>query len=770
MKTLLCVLLLGFVMFALTVGAASAQSDLVRLPNHNPKPINLDFEEGTVGEIPAGWSSRTQKVGYIAELSETNPKSGKRSAVVRSAPDADIAPGAFGNLMQAIDATPYRGHIVRFRAAARMQSGEEGAREQLWMRVDRLGKKRGFFDNMMDRPIYSDQWNYFDVVGLVDDDAETLSVGVILYGKGSAWIDDVTITNLGSPVTTVEPARPLTKRKLENVVAFTRLLGYIRHFYPSDEAFGANWNAIAIDGMRVIENADEPSALAKQLEAIFTPVAPDLRVFATRSPIDVASAFSPPSNYRDLKIISYRHFGFGQAKPDSPYHTERVVQNVSEVAAKDDAIKLQRFFHSDLGGGVSCVFPLALFSDKTGTLPHGSYKRDRDHELLVTYTANDRATRLADVALTWNIFQHFFPYFDLVKIDWNRELRNSLTAATTDVSDLAFLATMQMMIAKLHDGHGGVYTPRDPAQYMLPVLFDTIEGHVVVLNTLGDIPNGPKAGDVVVSIDGKPVGEAVADVERKISGATPQWIRWRAMQNLRLGPEGSPVKLEIRTGSEKPRTVVLQHEEKAQKISETRPPMIDEIRPGIFYVDLSRISDGDFNTALPKLTAAKGIVFDLRGYPRVSPAVIQHLIDKPVESARWNVPIITEPDRAGKIEYDTNGRWNLAPEAPKLTAKIAFMTDGRAISYAESYMGIIEAYKIAAIVGETTAGTNGDVNPFTLSGGYTVYWTGMKVLKNDGSRHHGIGIKPTIPVSRTIAGIASGRDEQLEAAIAAVSK
>jgi C-terminal processing protease CtpA/Prc len=98
------------------------------------------------------------------------------------------------------------------------------------------------------------------------------------------------------------------------------------------------------------------------------------------------------------------------------------------------------------------------------------------------------------------------------------------------------------------------------------------------------------------------------------------------------------------------------------------------------------------------------------------------------------------------------------------------LTDGRAVSYAESYMGIVEAYHLASIVGETTAGTNGNINPVKLPGGYTVIWTGMKVLKHDGSRHHGVGIKPTDPVSRTIRGIAGGKDEQLDAAIEIVSR
>jgi len=70
--------------------------------------------------------------------------------------------------------------------------------------------------------------------------------------------------------------------------------------------------------------------------------------------------------------------------------------------------------------------------------------------------------------------------------------------------------------------------------------------------------------------------------------------------------------------------------------------------------------------------------------------------------------------------------------------------------------------------GGPTAGTNGNIVTFALPGGYRVTSTGMKVLKHDGSQHHGIGILPTIPVSRTRAGVAGGRDELLDRAVQAV--
>jgi C-terminal processing protease CtpA/Prc len=242
-----------------------------------------------------------------------------------------------------------------------------------------------------------------------------------------------------------------------------------------------------------------------------------------------------------------------------------------------------------------------------------------------------------------------------------------------------------------------------------------------------------------------------------------------ALQALTAGPESEEVKLAVRHPDGKTATVALRHSfaSSGEPLAETRPEKIAEVRPGIFYVDLDRITDDDFKGALDRLAAAKGVVFDLRGYPKTSPVFIAHLIDTSVTSARWNVPIVTRPDRQ-EMRWDFSN-WPVQPQEPRLKGKIAFLTDGRAISYAETCMGIIENYKLAAIVGGPTAGTNGNINPFQLPGGYRLVWTGMKVLKHDGSRHHGVGIQPTVPAARTLAGVQAGRDEVLEKGIEVVS-
>ena len=740
-----------------------AQNSAVQTQNVQAHPVNLDFEQGTLGQLPDGWDCPT-KPNYAAELSDTQPKSGKRTTVLH---DVETAAGSnFGNLMQAIDATPFRGRWVRFKAYVRTEVNEDEGRAQLWLRVDRADNKRGFFDNMMDRPITSGEWREYEIVGDVDEDAAVINIGMLLLGKGKAWIDAASFEDLGKVITRADPPRALTDRGLANLIAFTRLLGYVRHFHPSDEAAATKWDAFAVQGMLAAEGAKDPTELARALENIFHSIAPTVRVFPTSKPARAdASVIPAAANIAALKFVSWKHKGFGPGKPaDATYHGERVY-----VAAANRSLDPGTIFKADLGGGVSCLVPLVLFADDNGTLPHAA-AQTKLADALTKYSGNDRATRLADVALAWNILQHFYPYFDVVQTDWPKALKDALSSAATDTNEQAFLITLRRMIAQLHDGHGNVFHPSESNSYSVPVIFGWVEGRLVITEVFGDSAGALQPGDIILKVNGKPSVDVLTESETLISGATPQWRRFVSLYLVAAGSKDSELKLDVQNQAGELRTVVLRRTVEAQSLAENRPPKISEIKPGIFYVALDRIKDEDFQAALPQLVTAKGIIFDLRGYPTVSPIILSHLTDKPITSARWMVPIITRPDHEGIVEYDTGGRWDLKPIAPKLNGKIAFLTDGRAISYAESYMGIVEAYKLAEIVGEPTAGTNGDVNPFTLPGGYTVIWTGMKVLKHDGSQHHAIGIKPTVPVSRTIHGIREKRDEQLERAIAIVGK
>lgn len=421
-----------------------------------------------------------------------------------------------------------------------------------------------------------------------------------------------------------------------------------------------------------------------------------------------------------------------------------------------------------LGRGLMVQMPLALYSRNGKTLgtPDPTAFRALHEDLEAVdpgaITPADPTLRVADVIIAWNVFQHFYPYWDVVDTDWDRVLAEALRRALADEGGADLLGTLRWMVAGLRDGHGRVFNPGFENIMGLPVRFDRVEDRVVVVAT--DAPEVVRVGDVVTTVDGRPAAELLDELADAFSGSL-QWRRWRALGRFGWGPPGSEATLELSREGE-PVSVTLERSTR-ELPDEPRPAEIEEVEPGIFYVDLDRAEMSAIEARAEELAGATGVVFDLRGYPNGNHLVLTHLTDRNLNSAFWRVPRITRPDHEGDPSY-RESRWDLPPSGPRFQGRIAFVTDGRAISYAESVMGIVEHYRLGEIVGEPTAGANGNVNPFALPGGYRITWTGMRVVKHDGSQHHLVGIQPTVPVSRTLEGVRSGRDELLERALALV--
>lgn len=426
-----------------------------------------------------------------------------------------------------------------------------------------------------------------------------------------------------------------------------------------------------------------------------------------------------------------------------------------------------------LGRGLSAQIPLALYSNDEQTLrPDGAPPPDDLHAALEdvrldALSASDEALRYGNVIIAWNVFQHFYPYFDVVDVDWDEVLTRTLQRAGSDSSDEDFLPTLQWMVAQLDDGHGRVFHPVMQERAGLPFRVERVEDRIAVVAVSDSLRAADEAcirrGDVVVSVDDVPVEEVMQEVKPYISGS-PQWKEVRALNEWGQGERGTTAHLVLERGDRQVECSMPRNFD--DMLREDRPPPIEEIQSGVYYVDLTRAESNAIQEHMDLLAEASGIVFDMRGYPQSGNAgILQHLSADTLRSAHWQTPQIIYPDRENLVGYDTTGRWTLLPEEPQLEGPLVFLTDARALSQAESIMGIVEHYRLGEIVGRPTAGVNGDVNPFVLPGNYRVSWTGRRVVKHDGSQHHLVGIEPTVPVERTIEGVREGRDEDLEVAL-----
>lgn len=435
----------------------------------------------------------------------------------------------------------------------------------------------------------------------------------------------------------------------------------------------------------------------------------------------------------------------------------------------EEKAKFGETIKKGVGNGLSVTIPLVLMGDKLNTFPVTDSLKLKALNAAIRKAKPDKVSdqdpyvRLAGIIITWNIFQHFYPYHSEVKPDWQAELSKALSAAYKVKTSGEYLELLGLMTEKLKDGHISVRGSNTFKGYNVPLATKFVEGKLVIAQVdslpgaKGDLKMQP--GDILISIDGRPAMEKFNSLRNTISGSE-QWKDVRALAQLFNGPRGSEISLKYLSATGKEGKLQMKRNMIRYKVDTTT---IKRLRDSVYYINLSAMDMNAIKACLPQLESAKAIICDLRGAPKNNNDFISYLLEVKDDNKWLFVPQITHPDYE-RVSYDASG-WSMEPAKPHLKAKIIFLTGGGAISHTESYMSFIKQYKLGTIVGQPTAGANGDVINFTLPGGYFIRFTGTKVKQQDGSQLHGIGIQPDVFVKETIEGVAEGRDEFIEKAL-----
>ena len=581
-----------------------------------------------------------------------------------------------------------------------------------------------------------------------------------------------------------------TDRKIDNIHAFAKVYGYVRWFYPGDEAAKIDWNKFAVYGVKRVKQARNENELKQILIELFKPIASAIQITDKKQDASFELKSITPNDTSGLNKISWVHYGVYLGKESNIYKSLRY--NRDTVTGFDNRfLKIGEFIKKDIGSNLVIIMPLVLYGSNEhtfpvsdtltlkqlylnlGQIPGETLKNNNTTKLPKPISdilslkqlplksgqipsETDNTSKLANVVIAWNVFQHFYPYFDVVGVDWEEELSKTLRNVYAGKTEPDYFKTLSEMVAKLKDGHGIVFTNKI-TQWGLPIMVGWIQNNVVVLASSDTTQF--RTGDIIKSIDGRSALEELQEQENLISGSS-QLKRYRALNMF-----GSDF-------LQSEANVIVIRNNKKVKIEATR-----QTRCNLFFNPLFKGRSSDFmdlgdsiyylnnysynsKEVMAKLVNAKGVIINNLGNAR---EFISHIIKEPVWSPRWNIPINIYPDRMNTI-FNTSGRWKIEPKEPFIKAKLIFFTHPYNVSVHETYLGIVDYYKHGKFVGDTTAATNGNVNYINLMGGYKIMWTGMKVLKHDGSQHHLIGFRPDYPVKRTIDAIKEGRDEYIEKA------
>jgi Peptidase family S41 len=420
---------------------------------------------------------------------------------------------------------------------------------------------------------------------------------------------------------------------------------------------------------------------------------------------------------------------------------------------------------TDIGSGLRLHLPLAVWADDTQTLPipvgsppHGDF------------TINDPAMRLAAISAVWGTLSIFYPYFQDQHTNWLAVLPGALAEAAAARAPQETHTALAHLVAHLRDNHARVTHPATPITGVLPIAFRRFGDKVIVIGGLRDYMETIVVGSELVALDGISAIQAYARASAQVSAATDGLRDYLAPIRMSVGPPGTFRHVRIRSndGKEIERVLPLVSRDLYDhSIRDARPKPGAELTPGVYYVDFDELSREAWTALLPQLQRARAIIFDFRGYTTgVGFMALAHITDHELQSPEWQIPQLPS---TGSPEY-LRSHWSIRPLPPRLNVPIVALIDGQSMSAVETTLQIFRENKLGYVVGETSGGTNGNVNTFLAPGGFNIRFTGMRVAWPDGSTIQGHGILPDQVVHPTLEGVRAGRDEILEAGIAAAQR
>lgn len=159
----------------------------------------LSAADTFAAETPKGWfAAGSHPKEYEMKLDRAVTHGGKGSASLKS---VAAKTSGFGTLMQTFGADSFRGKRVRLSGYVRAK--DVGDWSGLWMRVDGPRNQTLAFDNMQQRAVKGTRdWQKYEIVLDVPDEAVEIAFGVLLTGKGEVWVDDLKFEEVGKEVPT----------------------------------------------------------------------------------------------------------------------------------------------------------------------------------------------------------------------------------------------------------------------------------------------------------------------------------------------------------------------------------------------------------------------------------------------------------------------------------------------------------------------------------------------------------------------------------------
>lgn len=381
----------------------------------------------------------------------------------------------------------------------------------------------------------------------------------------------------------------------------------------------------------------------------------------------------------------------------------------------------------------------------------------------------DASFQLLALYRYWNMVYYFFPYKSLTDADWNMVMKNQIPSFISATDKKSYWSAVRRLIAQIDDTHGVVWSSKPTKSldyYRPPFKVSFLKNDTLVVTSYWDSEkidsSGPLIGDIITHIDGKPVSFWIDSLAPYYAASNHQ-VKLRQLSLPICGGNEPSVSISfISDGIPKEATVARYNIDEMGYVYQTDSICYKDLGDSIGYVSMDDITEAWVKRIADTLHSTKGLILDLREYPNETINYKFYAI-----LANKSRPFFkaTEANMNNPGEFTFSKPVYTGKGKQAYPGKIAILINEETQSHAEFCTMMYRTLPNSIVIGNTTAGADGNVVGIQLPGGVCSYFSGIGIYYPDGTETQRVGIIPDIYVWPTVQGIRDGHDEILERAL-----
>lgn len=538
------------------------------------------------------------------------------------------------------------------------------------------------------------------------------------------------------------PVMGVSQTMQEKLYYTCKVWGFVKYYHSEVSVCNVNWDSVLIDVLPDVRAASNSTEFNDAL----------MRMLNAAGPMAVATTPLPDTLPVELK-----------RNRDWTFISTPILR--TDVQAKLNVIKNNFVPHYN-------CWMTTLWPTATGALdiPHDAMMLDVN--TMTSYPDIDH--RLLMFFKWWNLVRYFNPYNYVLDVSWETTLYNYVVPIS-NVNSSESLWLLVLKISKALDdahvyGNTRSYWLTPPGYFMPKILLKYASGEYVVMRSL---ETGIERGDILVSIDGKPIIYWEDSLRQYYSAGNESVFR-NIVSDMLLRRQNTSIPLTIVTkddaGNLETNTVLTVTPNLSHPFFSTPYYPLDTLNTvswttlpcEIGYVNMGVLTKPQIAAMYCDLRYKEAIIFDLRRYPN---STAKDIADKMYPTnllfEKAMLPNITYP---GTYYWSTNSAGVFGnPNA--YAGKVIVIIDAGTQSQGEYSCMIFERMPDVIKIGSQTAGADGDVTKWNLTQEMTTGMSSVGIFYPNGDSTQRIGILPDSVVMPTAAGIRQNRDEVLERAL-----